>query len=133
MTRVAQGEGEHQVNNRKRIRFMSLAVVAASALMAAGTASAAPVSSTADAPVTAAAMYETGPETTVIHKTPSSSAPTNGSLGPRTTIEISCQTEGSSVSGPYGTSTIWDKIGYQKYIPDSYVNTGSDGYVTKRC
>lgn len=86
-----------------------------------------------EAQITAAAVFQTGPQTTVIRKAPSLGAARNGSLAPYTNVSISCQTEGSSVSGPYGTSTIWDKLGYQKWIPDSYVNTGSDGYVVKPC
>jgi uncharacterized protein YraI len=48
-------------------------------------------------------------------------------------VNILCQTEGSSVSGTYGTSTIWDMIGNGGFIADAYVNTGSDGYVEHRC
>ncbi|MDT0614749.1 SH3 domain-containing protein [Streptomyces lancefieldiae] len=48
-------------------------------------------------------------------------------------VVISCQTPGTRVSGPYGTSSIWDKIGNGQYISDAYVRTGSDGYVAPRC
>ena len=37
------------------------------------------------------------------------------------------------VSGPYGTSNIWDNIGNGQFVSDAYVNTGSDGYVAPRC
>ncbi|GAA2920331.1 SH3 domain-containing protein [Streptomyces mexicanus] len=48
-------------------------------------------------------------------------------------VSISCQTPGTTVSGYYGTSNIWDKIGNGEYVSDTYVHTGSDGYVAPRC
>lgn len=49
------------------------------------------------------------------------------------TVLINCQTAGQSVSGPYGTSKIWDNIANGEFISDAYVKTGSDGYVAPRC
>ncbi|WP_443065308.1 peptidase [Streptomyces sp. NBC_00536] len=48
-------------------------------------------------------------------------------------VKIDCQTPGTTVSGPYGTSDIWDCIGNGLYVADAYVKTGSDGYVATRC
>ncbi|MGW8066798.1 SH3 domain-containing protein [Streptomyces ziwulingensis] len=48
-------------------------------------------------------------------------------------VLINCQTPGTRVSGPYGTSNIWDGIGSGEYVSDTYVQTGSDGYVAPRC
>lgn len=48
-------------------------------------------------------------------------------------VPIYCQTPGTTVSGPYGTSNIWDNISNGQYVSDAYVNTGSDGYVASRC
>ena len=48
-------------------------------------------------------------------------------------VPIYCQTPGTTVSGPYGTSNIWDNISNGEYVSDAYVNTGSDGYVASRC
>ncbi|MFC4506267.1 MULTISPECIES: SH3 domain-containing protein [Streptomyces] len=48
-------------------------------------------------------------------------------------VAIYCQTPGTTVSGPYGTSNIWDNIGSGQYVSDAYVRTGSDGYVTSHC
>ncbi|MFE7230629.1 hypothetical protein ACFY3J_25830 [Streptomyces sp. NPDC001231] len=48
-------------------------------------------------------------------------------------VPINCQTPGTTVSGYYGTSNIWDNIGNGQYVSDTYVKTGSDGYVTGRC
>ncbi|MER7565567.1 SH3 domain-containing protein [Streptomyces sp. NPDC097941] len=48
-------------------------------------------------------------------------------------VPIYCQTPGTTVTGPYGTSNIWDNISNSQYISDAYVLTGSDGYVADRC
>ncbi|MFC8677545.1 SH3 domain-containing protein [Streptomyces griseorubiginosus] len=48
-------------------------------------------------------------------------------------VPIYCQTPGTSVTGPYGTSNIWDNVSNGQYVSDAYVNTGSDGYVADRC
>ncbi|MFJ8805731.1 SH3 domain-containing protein [Streptomyces sp. NPDC102490] len=48
-------------------------------------------------------------------------------------VTINCQRTGEWVSGPYGTSNIWDNIGSGQYVSDAYVRTGSDGYVAPRC
>ena len=48
-------------------------------------------------------------------------------------VPIHCQTPGTRVTGPYGTSNIWDNISSGQYISDAYVNTGSDGYIAPRC
>lgn len=56
-----------------------------------------------------------------------------GSLSDGTSVKISCQTTGTSVTGTYGTSNIWDKIGTGQYVPDAYIYTGSDGRVAPNC
>jgi uncharacterized protein YraI len=48
-------------------------------------------------------------------------------------VAIYCQTPGTSVVGPYGTSNIWDNIANGEFVSDAYVLTGSDGYVASRC
>ncbi|GAA2607800.1 MULTISPECIES: SH3 domain-containing protein [Streptomyces] len=48
-------------------------------------------------------------------------------------VAINCQSPGQWVSGPYGTSNIWDNIGSGQYVSDAYIRTGSDGYVAPRC
>ncbi len=48
-------------------------------------------------------------------------------------VPIYCQTPGTTVTGPYGTSNIWDNISNGQYVSDAYVDTGSDGYVASRC
>jgi uncharacterized protein YraI len=48
-------------------------------------------------------------------------------------VPIYCQTPGSTETGPYGTSNIWDNVSNGQYVSDAYVNTGSDGYIADRC
>ncbi|GAA1154562.1 hypothetical protein GCM10009577_91390 [Streptomyces javensis] len=48
-------------------------------------------------------------------------------------VPIRCQRHGQKISGPYGTSDIWDNIAPGQYVSDAYVKTGSDGFVTAPC
>ncbi|MFJ7063782.1 SH3 domain-containing protein [Streptomyces sp. NPDC101115] len=48
-------------------------------------------------------------------------------------VQIYCQTPGEWITGPYGTTNLWDNIGPGQFVSDAYVNTGRDGYVTRRC
>ena len=48
-------------------------------------------------------------------------------------VPVYCQKPGTTVSGPYGTSNLWDNIANGEFVSDAYVNTGSDGYVAPRC
>ncbi|MGW6544337.1 SH3 domain-containing protein [Streptomyces massasporeus] len=48
-------------------------------------------------------------------------------------VAILCQSPGTRVTGPYGTTSIWDNIDSGQYISDAYVQTGSDGYIRPRC
>jgi len=54
-------------------------------------------------------------------------------LAAGTSISIRCQCPGEWVTGPYGTSNIWDNIANAQFVSDAYVKTGSDGYVAPRC
>lgn len=56
-----------------------------------------------------------------------------GRLKAGTRVTIGCQRPGETVKGPTGTSKIWDRIGSGRYVSDTYVRTGSDGYVLPRC
>ncbi|MBN7137563.1 metalloendopeptidase [Lysobacter enzymogenes] len=55
------------------------------------------------------------------------------SLANGTKVTIQCQTTGTSVTGTYGTSNIWNRIGSGRFIPDAYTYTGSDGRVAPDC
>ncbi|GAA0444665.1 SH3 domain-containing protein [Streptomyces olivaceiscleroticus] len=66
------------------------------------------------------------------------SGPSTGAAVVRTlpvgaSVPIRCQRHGQRVIGPYGTSDIWDCIGSGQYVSDTYVQTGSDGFVAGPC
>jgi uncharacterized protein YraI len=67
-----------------------------------------------------------------VRGTPSTSGSPVGTIADGTAVTISCQTNGSTVDGKYGTSDIWDKVG-DGYVSDAYVYTGSDGRVAPDC
>jgi hypothetical protein len=48
-------------------------------------------------------------------------------------VGIECYVEGDSVTGTYGTSVIWDRIGPDHYVSDTYLYTGSDEPVAPHC
>ncbi|APR83478.1 N-acetylmuramoyl-L-alanine amidase [Minicystis rosea] len=62
----------------------------------------------------------------------STSSEAVGSVADGAKVTIKCQKHGTSVSGTYGTSTLWDFIG-TGYVSDAYVSTGSDGQVAPTC
>lgn len=55
-----------------------------------------------------------------------------GSIADGTHVTITCQKRGQSITGTYGTTTLWDDIG-NGFISDAYVSTGSDGQVAPTC
>jgi hypothetical protein len=55
-----------------------------------------------------------------------------GSVADGDYVAITCQKHGGSVSGTYGTSTLWDHI-KGGYVSDAYVSTGSDGQIAPTC
>ncbi|MBO0867816.1 MAG: hypothetical protein J2P15_04550 [Micromonosporaceae bacterium] len=48
-------------------------------------------------------------------------------------VTILCQAIGSTVTGTYGTSSIWDMIASGGFLADAYVFTGTDGQVAPGC
>jgi lysozyme-like protein len=56
-----------------------------------------------------------------------------GSVADGGTVTILCQTRGQSITGPYGATALWDRIGSGRYVTDAYVFTGSNGQVAPTC
>lgn len=56
-----------------------------------------------------------------------------GSLSNGSKVTIYCQKNGQTITGTYGTSSLWNRIGTGRYIPDAYTYTGSDGRVAPDC
>ncbi|MEU9113291.1 peptidase [Streptomyces sp. NPDC048483] len=68
-----------------------------------------------------------------VRQGPGTDTPVVRRLAEGARIQIRCQTRGQRVSGPYGTSNIWDNIAPGEYVSDAYVRTGSSGMVTQSC
>lgn len=68
-----------------------------------------------------------------VRRGPSTTSPLVKVLPYDVRVPIRCQRRGETVSGPYGTTDIWDNIAPGQYVSDAYVKTGSDGFVTVRC
>ncbi len=90
---------------------------------------------TADVVATAAAATASYPvvATVNVRSGPGTSYEKVGTVAAGSRVSILCQTSGQTVAGSLGTSNIWDRIGSGRYVSDTYVNTGSDGYVASRC
>ncbi|TLS40844.1 SH3 domain-containing protein [Streptomyces montanus] len=81
---------------------------------------------------TAAATYTVVADVNV-RSGPSTSYAIVGRVSAGSRVTIYCQTPGQTITGPLGTSNLWDRIGSGRYITDTFVRTGSDGYVAPRC
>ncbi len=67
-----------------------------------------------------------------VRASPSTSAEAVGSVADGAKVNITCQKNGTTVTGTYGTTALWDFIG-NGYVSDAYVSTGSDGQVAPTC
>jgi hypothetical protein len=59
-----------------------------------------------------------------------------GSLNGGVAVTIVCQSYGTSHTGPWGTTSLWNKLGGAhagKWISDAFVYTGSNGMVAPQC
>jgi hypothetical protein len=63
----------------------------------------------------------------------STSAAVKGLAANYARVNIECYVLGDSVTGTFGTSTIWDRIGPNNYVSDTYLQTGSDEPVAPLC
>ncbi|MFJ9784883.1 hypothetical protein ACIRSS_35305 [Amycolatopsis sp. NPDC101161] len=83
----------------------------------------------------------TGPTGTVktagdpmnVRASASTSAAIKGLAANYAKVTIECYVNGDSVTGTFGTSTIWDRIGPGHYVSDTYLQTGSDLPVAPHC
>ncbi len=67
-----------------------------------------------------------------VRKSPNTSSEEVGTVADGSVVTIKCQKQGTSVTGTYGTTKLWDFIG-TGYVSDAYVSTGSDGQVAPTC
>lgn len=56
-----------------------------------------------------------------------------GSVANGAAVTIDCQTTGSTVTGNWGPTNIWDHIPGSGYVSDGFVYTGSNGRVAPDC
>jgi hypothetical protein len=56
-----------------------------------------------------------------------------GQAGNYANVVIECTATGTTVTGTYGTSNVWDRIGPNNWVADAYVNTGSSDPVAPAC
>ncbi|MFD9816208.1 peptidase [Streptomyces sp. NPDC059080] len=68
-----------------------------------------------------------------VRQGPGTTTPVVRQLPAGSYVQIRCQRYGQRVSGPTGVSEIWDAIAGGGYVSDSYVRTGSSGFVAPRC
>ncbi|MFC9389309.1 SH3 domain-containing protein [Streptomyces venezuelae] len=98
------------------------------------TATATTAGETVAAMASTATRYAVAPGYRVnVRSGPSTQYPVVRSLPLGATVAIACQKYGEWITGPYGTTKIWDNIAPGEYVSDAYVRTGSDGLVAPRC
>lgn len=56
-----------------------------------------------------------------------------GSIPGGTQVTISCQTQGTTEKGPWGTTNVWDRLSTGAWITDAFVYTGTNGRVAPEC
>ncbi|MFH8797129.1 SH3 domain-containing protein [Streptomyces sp. NPDC017941] len=145
---VTAGTGEAGVSTETGVATEAAVVTQAGLVTEAGLATEAEVVAEAEAVTEAEAVVGAEAEAVAEQaaaRTYAVAADANVRSGPGTSYEkvgrvkagsrvsISCQRPGETVTGPTGTSKIWDRIGNGRYVSDTYVRTGSNGYVAPRC
>jgi hypothetical protein len=78
---------------------------------------------------TGAGTVNTAGTPLTVRSGPGTSYSSVGTVADGAGVTIYCQTNGTSVTGTYGTSTIWDRIGTGRFVSDAYVYTGYDGFI----
>ncbi|MFJ2082598.1 N-acetylmuramoyl-L-alanine amidase [Micromonospora chokoriensis] len=71
----------------------------------------------------------TSASTLNVRSGPGANYPVVGSVADGAAVAVYCQAVGSTVTGPYGTTAVWNRIGTNRYVSDAYVLTGYDGYI----
>ncbi len=102
-------------------------------LLAAATTTGILVFGTTTAAFAASGTVNTAGTALTVRAAPGTNFDAFGSVADGAGVTILCQTTGTSVTGTYGTSTVWDMIGSGGFVSDAYVYTGSDGRVAPAC
>jgi hypothetical protein len=56
-----------------------------------------------------------------------------GHAGNHANVVIECTARGTTVTGTFGTTDLWNRIGRGNWVSDAYVNTGSSAPVAPAC
>lgn len=64
---------------------------------------------------------------------PSTGSSAVGQAGNYANVVIECTATGTTVTGTYGTTNLWNRIGRGNWVSDAYVNTGSSSPVAPAC
>lgn len=64
---------------------------------------------------------------------PGTGATAVGQAGNYANVVIECTATGTTVTGTYGTTDLWNRIGPGNWVSDAYVNTGSSAPVAPAC
>ncbi|MEV4534182.1 N-acetylmuramoyl-L-alanine amidase [Asanoa sp. NPDC049518] len=52
-----------------------------------------------------------------------------GSVADGAAVTVWCQATGTTVTGTFGTSNVWNRIGTGRWVSDTYVLTGHNGFI----
>ena len=64
---------------------------------------------------------------------PSTDYPAVGQAGNHTNVVIECTARGATITGTYGTTDLWNRIGPDNWVSDAYVATGSSTPTAPTC
>ncbi|UVS78774.1 hypothetical protein [Actinokineospora sp. UTMC 2448] len=78
-------------------------------------------------------VVSTAGEPLNVRESASTSAPLKGLAANKAKVIVECHVVGETVTGPLGTSDIWDRIGPDHYVSDTYLMTDSEEPVAPLC
>jgi hypothetical protein len=65
---------------------------------------------------------------------PGTNYPVVGSIANGAAVSVFCMDyNGTSVTGPFGTTSLWDEIGNSEWVTDAFVNTGTSAPIAMPC
>ena len=64
---------------------------------------------------------------------PGTGYPVVGSVPDGTTVTIICQTPGTTETGDFGSTSLWDRLDDNTYVSDAFIKTGTNNMVAPPC
>ena len=64
---------------------------------------------------------------------PGTGYPVVGSVPDGTAVTIICQTPGTTETGDFGPTSLWDRLADNTYVSDAFINTGTNNMVAPPC